>query len=282
MRERESIDLLLLNIARKEHAADWNWKNVNSPFTRLYMVESGEAKIITEERVHIIRPGYLYMIPSFVTHSYENPDFFVLYYVHVYDKNNVIELLDFPFEVKASELDYDLMKRLLFINPGRELPSSDPLIYDNFTNLLKGISHIDKMPPPYVMETRGILLQLFSRFMGSAFLKQTITDERIAMAVDFIHARIDTNISVNEMAEMFHLTIDHFIRLFKRDMQCSPLQYINRKKIEKAQLLLSMGKNTVKDIALSLSFSDIPHFFRTFKKITGISPDHFRQQQNIS
>jgi AraC-like DNA-binding protein len=280
MKENENIDLLLLNVARKEHNADWNWKNVNSPFTRLYMVESGSAKIIMQDDVHIIRPGYLYMVPSFVTHSYENPDFFVLYYLHVYDKNNIIDLLDFPFEVEANEFDYDLVKRLLSINPGRELATSDPLIYDNFSNLIKGISNVDKMPVPHAMETRGILLQLFSRFMRGAFLKQTITDERIAKAVNYIRTRIDTNISVNELAELFHLTSDHFIRLFKKDMHCSPLQYINRKKIEKAQLLLTMGKSTVKDIALSLSFSDIPHFFRIFKKITGVSPDRFRQLQN--
>jgi AraC-like DNA-binding protein len=280
MKENEDIDLLLLNVARKEHHADWNWKNVNSPFTRLYMVENGSAKIILPDDIHIIRPGYLYMVPSFVTHSYENPDFFILYYLHIYDKNNIIDLLDFPFEVEASEFDTCLIKRLLSINPGRELTTSDPLVYDNFSNLIKGISNVDKMPVPYAMETRGILLQLFSRFMRGAFLKQTITDERIAKAVNHIRTRIDTNISVSELAELFHLTSDHFIRLFKKDMHCSPLQYINRKKIEKAQLLLTMGKSTVKDIALSLSFSDIPHFFRIFKKTTGVSPDRFRQLQN--
>jgi AraC-like DNA-binding protein len=40
-------------------------------------------------------------------------------------------------------------------------------------------------------------------------------------------------------------------------MQCTPLQYINRKKIERAQLQMMMGNGSVKDIAIGLSFTDI-------------------------
>jgi AraC-like DNA-binding protein len=280
MKENETIDLILLNIARKEHNADWNWKNVNSPFARLYMVESGSARIILPDGAHTIHPGSLYLVPSFTTHSYENSDFFVLYYLHVYDKNNLLDLLDFPFEVEASETDAGLISRLLSINPDRELTTSDPLVYDNFPNLMKGISDVDRMPLHHIMETRGILLQLVSRFIEKAFLKQTISDERIVKAVNYIRTRIDSTISVDKLARLFHLTNDHFIRLFKKEMHCTPLQYINRKKIEKAQLLLTMRKGTIKDIALSLSFSDVSHFFKIFKKITGVSPEQFKQLQS--
>ncbi|MDR2627297.1 MAG: AraC family transcriptional regulator [Dysgonamonadaceae bacterium] len=280
MKKKENIDLILLNIARKEHDADWNWKNVNSPFARLYMVEQGTAGISLPDGFHTIRPGYLYLVPSFVTHSYENPDFFVLYYLHIYDKNNLLDLMSYPFEVEASENDYSLIRRLLAINPNRALATSDPLIYDNFQNLMKGISEEDRISLHRVMETRGILLQLFSRFMERAVVTQTITDERIERAVNYIRTRIDTNISIDELSGLFHLTKEHFIRLFKQDMQCSPLQYINRKKIEKAQLLLTMGRYTVKDVALSLAFSDVSHFFKTFKRMTGVSPDQFKQMQN--
>jgi AraC-like DNA-binding protein len=279
MKGKENIDLLLLNIARKEHDADWNWKNVNSPFARIYMVESGSAQIIMPDSVHTIRPSRLYMVPPFVTHSYENHDFFVLYYIHVYDKNNLLDFFDFPFEVEASEWDFTLLKRLLSINPNRELTTSNPLLYDNFQHLIKGISAVDRMSIHHAMETRGILLQLFSRFMEKAFVKQPISDERIAKVLNYIRTRIDHGISIDELSGLIHLSNEHFIRLFKKEMQCTPLQYINRKKIEKAQLLLTMGKGSVKDIALGLSFSDASHFFKTFKKITGVSPGRFQQAE---
>jgi mannose-6-phosphate isomerase-like protein (cupin superfamily) len=84
MRKKEVLNLILLNVARKEHNADWNWKGVNSPFARLYMVESGSANVVMPDGVHTIQPGHLYMIPSFVPHSYENIGSFTLYYIHIY------------------------------------------------------------------------------------------------------------------------------------------------------------------------------------------------------
>lgn len=36
----------VLNIGLAQHNADWNWKNVSSPFARLYYVTEGSAKII--------------------------------------------------------------------------------------------------------------------------------------------------------------------------------------------------------------------------------------------
>ena len=275
MKGIEAIDLVLLNAARKEHNADWNWKNVNSPFYRMYMVESGSARIILPDGIQTICPGYLYIVPPFITHSYENHDFFVLYYIHIYDKSNLLDLLDYPIEVKASDFDYTLIERLLLINPGRELLTSNPLRYDNSQYLIKGISNSNRLQIQDVMETKGILMQLFSRFMTKAFKKQIIVDDRIEKAVYYIRTHIDSNINIKELANHCAITSSHFIRRFKQELQCTPLQYINQKKIEKAELLLVEGKNSIKEIALSLSFSDISYFCKLFKKKTGFSPNQY-------
>lgn len=43
---------ILLNIGHAVQNADWNWKNVCSPFTRIHLVESGTAQIIREDRTY--------------------------------------------------------------------------------------------------------------------------------------------------------------------------------------------------------------------------------------
>ena len=45
MKEKENTDLILLNIGYAVHRADWNYKNVNSPFARIYLVRQGIAKL---------------------------------------------------------------------------------------------------------------------------------------------------------------------------------------------------------------------------------------------
>ncbi|MDR0815488.1 MAG: AraC family transcriptional regulator [Bacteroidales bacterium] len=276
MSKKETLNLLLLNVARKEHDADWNWKGVNSPFARIYMVENGSAQVVMPNGVHTIEPGHLYLIPSFVTHSYENHDRFTLYYVHIYEEQNIFDRLNFPFEVNAGELEMGLMKRLLQIHPNMELSQSNPDSYDNVPTLMQNIAKNDLFPFYSVVETKGILLQLFSRFLNNASFKQDITDKRINKAIRFIRENVSKDINIEDLAKAHYMTPEYFIRLFKKQMQCSPLQYINQKKIEKAQLLLIIGEMSLKEIAFSLSFENMSYFYRLFKKISGVSPIQYR------
>jgi AraC-like DNA-binding protein len=279
MDKKESLNLILLNVARVEHDADWNWKNVNSPFARLYMVESGSAKVRLPDGVHTIQPGHLYLVPSFVTHSYENDGFFVLHYIHVYDEHNIFDRLNFPFEVDANEMDPLLVKRLLAINPDRALKGSDPGSYDNISTLMQTIARSEQFSFTSIVETKGILLLLFSRFLDQATFKQEFVDKRLIKVLRYIRNNIACNITVDELSALCCLTNDHFIRLFKKNMQCTPLQYVIQKKIEKAQLLLIIRNEPIKDIAYSLSFNNIPYFSYLFKKITGISPNSYRAKE---
>jgi AraC-like DNA-binding protein len=279
--KKENLNLILLNAAKKVHNADWNWKGVNSPFTRLYMVEDGSAKIHLYGDTHIIEPGYIYMIPSFTTHSYENDNMFTLYYIHIYEEQNIFERLSFPFRVYASELDCLLMKRLLDINPGRELQRSDPDTYDNMSTLVQNIEKNEQFPLNSVVETKGILMQLFSRFLGRAYFKQEITDRRIVKVLRFIRENINKNITIENMSTMSYLTNDHFIRLFKKEMHCTPVQYINQKKIEKAQLMIIIGEKSIKDISYELSFDNLSYFYRLFKKIVGMAPHQYKEMSMI-
>ena len=278
MAKKENLNLILLNVARVLHVADWNWKSVNSPFARIYMVESGSAKVILPDGAHKIEPGFLYLVPAFVTHSYENDSTFVLYYLHIYDEQNIFDRLSFPFEVAASELDNMLIRHLLSINPGRELKRSDPVTYDNHPTLMQSISRNEQFPFYSVIETKGILLQLLSRFLQKACFKQKIEDSRIDKVVRYIRENINQNITIDKLASISCLTSDHFIRLFKKEMQCTPVQYINQKKIEKAQLMLMFENQSIKEIAYGLSFENISYFYRLFRKMTGMAPSQYKEK----
>ncbi len=59
-------------------------------------------------------------------------------------------------------------------------------------------------------------------------------------------------------------------------MKITPLQYINRKKIEKAQLILLTDDMPIKNIAYLLGYEDQSYFNRFFKKIIGMTPQKYR------
>ena len=126
------------------------------------------------------------------------------------------------------------------------------------------------------IESRGIVFQLLSHFFRQAQGKLEINDQRIRKAVFYIRQHIHENIDLDALVAKFCLSKDHFIRLFKKETGIPPLQYINQRKIEKAQLILVTETLTVKEIAYNLAFEDYSYFNRLFKKITGVTPQQYR------
>lgn len=278
----ETPNLILLNVGFAIHQADWNYKNVNSPFARIYLVWEGKARLHLPEKVQELTPGHLYLIPPFTLHSYECDDYFSLYYIHVYENQSsserLLEDFVFPTEVALTPLDSLLVKQLTDINPGRELKRYDPASYDNSSTLLMNITIHSQGTAYAMLETEGILCLLLSHFLKEASHKYEITDDRIRKALRYIRKNIDNTISMDELTGLCCLSKDHFIRLFRKELHQTPVQYINQKKIEKAQLKIITSKQSVKDIAYSLAFENISYFNRIFKKHTGVNPTQYKRE----
>lgn len=277
----DQLHPLVLNVGLAIHHADWNWKNVSSPFTRLYYVTEGSAQIELPTGTYLLKPQYMYFIPAFTPHSYICNGYFCHYYLHIYEEhqqgNSFLEEWDFPVEIPAGGLDLALIKRLCDINPHMRLQKSDPLTYDNNPTLLQNVLRNKQRAFYDKVESRGIVYQLLSHFMKRAQEKIKSRDERIEKALSYIHSHLYENINLDMLAEQAYLSKDHFIRLFKQEIGTTPLQYINRKKIEKAQLILVTNNMSIKNIAFTLGFDDHPYFNRLFKKITGTTPQEYRR-----
>ena len=276
----DQLHPLVLNVGLAIQDADWNWKNVSSPFSRLYYVTEGEAKIQFADGIYTLHLNHLYFIPAFTRHSYICNSRFVHYYLHIYDDHKSdedwLELWDFPFEIPTGKWELQLFERLCEINPHMSLQKSDPSTYDNNLTLMKSLMKNRQRAFCDKVESRGIVLQLLARLFKQAKSKIETKDNRIVKSVLHIHRHIGETISLNTLAENACLSKDHFIRLFKSEMNMTPLQYINQKKIEKAQLLLITEALSVKEISFRLAFDDYSYFNRLFKKLTGMTPQEYR------
>ncbi len=275
------LELLLLNIGVAEHHADWNWANVKSPFARLYLVKAGSARVkFLNQEIHLL-PGRLYFVPAFTEHSCHCDDYFALTYIHIYEANalwNITEHWIIPYEVMACDLDKLLFDRLLEINPQRGLPIFDPKAYDNPIYLTKNIALHETEQLSVKVETRGILLQLFSRFLTKAQNLISTIDFRVLRVSEHICNHITKSFTLAELAGIAHLSCDHLIRIFKAEMACTPVQFIHRKKIENAQIQLLASDFSVKEIAFNLSFESTSYFIKVFRNQVGLSPEAYRTE----
>lgn len=277
----DSLHTLVLNVGNAVHDSDWNWQNVCSPFARLYYICSGSASILIGTTQHQLKSHHLYLIPPFTKHSTHCEGRFVHYYVHIYEdgkieEDGVFDEYDFPMEVEAFDGDEQLFARLATINPTMLLSDPNPDSYDDNQTLLRSIMHNKARTMSQKLETRGIVYQILSRFMSGATPRSESHDKRIVQATRYIRANISQRFSIDLLAEQSCLSTDHFIRLFKQNMHCTPLQYANTKRIEKAQLILLSESITVKELAFRLGYEDVSYFVRAFKRITGITPNDYR------
>lgn len=232
----DRLNLLLLNMGHALHNADWNWKNVNSPFARIFYVVAGRACLHMHGKDFVLLPHHMYLIPPFTMHSYSCESEFELYYLHIYEDglrhDYFFTAFDYPAEAEAGPLDLKLIERLCQINPSIPLPSSNPVVYDNCKTLLQSVSMNKQRTLSIRVESRGIVYQLVSRFLFKARPKPMAGDLRIQKTVAYIRKHISQNIGIEELATQTCVSKDHLIRLFKKDIGEPPLQYINRKKLK--------------------------------------------------
>ena len=280
-RELDISNFILLNAGRADHFCDWNWQGVNSPFARMWLVREGTAQVSIGAETHPLEPGYLNMIPPFTPHNCRCEGRLSLYYLHLYEQPSaeipIMEDFVFPFRVPADEWAGRLVERLLEINPRRELPEYDPVSYDNPRELLRNMAGNIGNPYHSRVETHGILCLLLSRFLERAVRRIEMEDNRLREVIRYISANIDRPISLGELSGIVPCTDDHLIRIFKQKLNHTPIEYINLRKIEKAQLMLLTENSSVGDIASSLSFYDTSYFIRLFKKLTGVTPLDYRR-----
>ena len=282
------LNLSLLNVDEC-CAENWNFRKVISPFSRMYLVKSGEGSIVHNHKKYELQAGKLYMVPGFTLCNYSSPSFLEHYYIHfipqILGETARLDALDFEYEVIATEEDIRMMKRIAELNPGRKLQNVDPRKYCK-DNLLPQTETLDSaLSFVSYLETQGMLLQLFSRFIKTdgqnADIKKFTPNKKISNAVDFIHQNLGRPIQVNELADSCHFSNDYFSRLFLKIMGTRPIDYINRKRIESAQLQLITSNDPIEKIALESGIDNFSYFNRTFKKYSCATPGEYRKLHQL-
>lgn len=102
--------------------------------------------------------------------------------------------------------------------------------------------------------------------------------DAIKDAIDYVANNYAYDISVADLAARAKLSPSQFTRVFRRQMETSPAQYITKTRINEARSMLETTDMLVTDIASATGFCDHAHFIHTFKRLVGITPSRYRQQ----
>ena len=122
------------------------------------------------------------------------------------------------------------------------------------------------------------------RFEQSHFMifngQKEHSDEAIREAQVYIERYYTEKLNITEIAKRVHLNSRSFLRRFKKATANTPLEYIQRVKIEAAKQRLEATTNSVLEIMYGIGYNDAKAFRNTFKKYSGLSPKEYRSKYN--
>ncbi|WP_010136439.1 helix-turn-helix domain-containing protein [Ochrovirga pacifica] len=280
----ENTTLSLLNVGYVNLSNDWNYQNVMSPFFRLYYVTDGEAKVFHHQQEYVLKPGFMYLIPSFTYSHYRCDKQMTQYYISATEISasglSIFSKLNFIYETKADAISLIYFKRILELNPNRSYTNDDPKVYDNETGLVSFKTENQRLSQSAYFETSGLLKCILSKFIVryQNDVSSKKKNAKMNKIQDYININLHTEMTVMELASSLNLNVDYFSRLFYKTFGIRPNEYIQKKRVERAQLLLVATQNDLQEIADQVGFSNVSYFSRVFKKLTQKTPLQYRKE----
>ncbi len=109
-------------------------------------------------------------------------------------------------------------------------------------------------------------------------LQHNHDDIDIGKVQDFIEKKYDGPLSINSLSEKFNMSSRTFIRRFTSTTGNTPLEYIQRVRVEAAKRLLEKEKLTVEQVCMETGYTDFGFFRTIFKRFTGLTPQEYKKK----
>lgn len=105
-------------------------------------------------------------------------------------------------------------------------------------------------------------------------------DEMVKKAQAYIESKMEEKISVAHLSTRFAVSRRTFDRRFIKATGNTPIEYLQRVKIESAKKALETTRKTINEIMYDVGYSDVKAFREVFRKITGMSPVEYKERYN--
>jgi AraC family transcriptional regulator of arabinose operon len=258
----QNLQINVMSANRTQCNAQWGDLDYTPEYNKLYFIEEGEGWLKIGDKEFHPKPGQLCLMPAHVKQSYStviDRKPFLKYWCHFTVTAGPFDLFQWigvPFfiDVEDTERMTELFAQLTALHGSRSLVS--------------------------VLQEKSIMLEIISRYLGQVpvrVLKHRSEEmDRLTVIHDYVENHLHTSMSIDEMAAALHLHPNYFIAYFRKHFGIPPAKYVNRKRAERAKLLLTTTPLSVKEIAERTGFADTNHFTKFFRKESGHSPTEFR------
>ncbi|RKN83804.1 AraC family transcriptional regulator [Paenibacillus ginsengarvi] len=245
--------------------ARWRQLNFVPDFNRFYYIREGEGCLVIDGETYYPRPGQLFVMPAGVKMSYYSLDenYFGKYWCHFTARIGDTEL----FRLTGAPYFID-------VEDGERL-----------TRLFKElIAHYESGEFSSVLMQKAVLFEMISLYLeGAARNRLSFPPSRedkgmhnLNLVLKYIETHLHENVTVQQLADLVHFHPNYLIRQFRELVGVSPIQYVQRLKMETAKSLLTATNEPVSEVARAVGL-ELYYFSRMFKKHMGVAPTEYRQ-----
>ena len=232
----------------------------------LIFVKGGKGSITIDKKKYPIQGGMIFYICPNVLHSIETDA----------DESECMLSVHFSYaHVNFNDNKWDISNEtdMLPMHPAQELKDYY-MIEELFKKL---VDSWNAKLPDYELITKTLLEQLLiAIFQNTRKQNQNFgTSFKVEKMIQYMHQNIDERVTLTELTELVQLSSAYLSRAFKETTGYSVIEFFNKIKIDKAKELMIEGNKKVKEVALTLGFTDEFYFSRIFKRIEGISPSEY-------
>lgn len=263
--ENES-EVRLIYCAIAQYDSSWHSSMHSHPHAELFFCLDGRGTLCIESEEIPLSQGDFFLINPGVMHTEQSDEVGQLSYI-VIGVSGVRFLAE---EAGTGLPGYQLLR-------ARE---SSHEFAPYFQDILREVS---RQREGYLEISLSILNILFAKARRSTQVE--ITDSTfvpISMDCSAIKQMIDEHygedITLGYLAREAHISKYHLSHSFRRQYSVSPIQYLNRRRLEEARHLLGNTMTSLNEISLMTGFSSASYFSQMFKRHMGMSPSEYRKE----
>ncbi|ANE45321.1 hypothetical protein SY83_02100 [Paenibacillus swuensis] len=239
------------------------------------LVRQGHLECLTTEQVYTLNQGDVLLLGSSQLHHTrkigdQTLDHIVLH-IDLESYYEPAMMMYFPYfsELHAplSVLNYIFQENQLV---KEEISRTILLIYEEMHTKTIGYEmaanmHVRQLLLLLLRSDHGLKLRGYDRMDAAIFRQVT----------DFIDDHLSDKIEMERVCSLVNMSYSYFSRYFKQAVGMSFTEFVNLKRIKKAERLLVTKKSSITEIASLVGIENMAHFYKLFKRFNGCTPKEY-------
>lgn len=232
----------------------------------------GSGKIVINNKEILYQPDSFTFIPQNCLHTTKSDGINQWEYLF-FDMNEILEwfLKD----------NYSMQKRILSDIENKALVES-AIDFPYLGNLIRSVFDLERKKGTFYRETiRGSMYTILMHILrthSNAHISAAKTGNKIMPALEYVQKNYAKDVTISKLAADCCLSETHFRRLFTRDMNMNPVEYINMIRIQSACDLMLKTDYNMEEVALKVGYQTMSTFNRNFRMIIGYTPYQWKKQ----